>query len=164
MCRSTEYIAWLNMKVRCYKKSYHHYKDYGGRGIKVHEDWINDFISFYEYIGKKPKGYTLDRIDVNKDYEPGNVRWASWKTQVANRRPVGMIPFRGVTPVKGKSYYRCVLSCKQDRVNIGYFETIEEAAYMYDCFVISIYGDEFPTNFDYEPIGAPKIICPSVVG
>lgn len=87
LCNSPEYVSWYAMKTRCYNKNIKAYKDYGGRGIIVYDEWKNDFIKFYQYIGKKPsKEYSLDRIDVNGNYEPGNVRWATPKQQVKNRR------------------------------------------------------------------------------
>lgn len=75
------------MKARCYRKSHKNYKDYGARGIIVYDGWITDFQSFYEYVGEPPcPDWTLDRIDPDGDYEPGNVRWAPEIVQVINQR------------------------------------------------------------------------------
>ena len=80
-----EYRAWEAMKNRCFRKTYHSYQRYGGRGITVCEGWINDFSAFFAYVGPKPsKQHSLDRIDNNKNYEPGNVRWASKIEQSRN--------------------------------------------------------------------------------
>lgn len=83
------YHTWSQAKGRCYNKNNPKYPNYGGRGIKVCEDWKSDFQKFYDYVSKLPhfgeKGYTLDRIDVNGNYEPENVRWADTKTQSRNR-------------------------------------------------------------------------------
>lgn len=82
------YETWSNMKTRCYNQKGRRYKDYGGRKIKVCEEWKNDFISFYNWAianGYK-ENLTLDRINVNGNYEPSNCRWVDWKKQQNNRR------------------------------------------------------------------------------
>lgn len=81
-----EYRAWVEAKKRCVNPATAPYKYYGGRGIEFRFD---DFLSFYREVGDKPRPkhlYSLDRINVNGHYEPGNVRWATWKEQRANRR------------------------------------------------------------------------------
>jgi len=86
---SSEYQAWRGMIVRCTYPNRPEYKDYGGRGIKVHEEWSkkDGFIPFIKHIGLKPsKHHSLDRIDVNGNYEPGNVRWVTAKEQANNKR------------------------------------------------------------------------------
>ncbi len=83
-----EYIAWNSMKNRCYKKSQQNYERYGGRGIKVCDEWLHDFPSFFSHIGTKPTPqHSLDRIDNMRNYEPGNIKWSTPKEQAANRRP-----------------------------------------------------------------------------
>lgn len=79
------YRSWAMMKVRCLNEKNHKFKDYGGRGIAVCAEW-NKFENFLADMGERPAGTTLDRIDVNGNYEPGNCRWADAKTQRANRR------------------------------------------------------------------------------
>lgn len=83
---SKEYKAWASMKRRCLKPSNRNFKDYGGRGITVCQRWIDDFTNFLADVGRAPQGYSLDRIDNDGNYEPGNVRWASPITQANNRR------------------------------------------------------------------------------
>ena len=90
------YYVWLGIKQRCYNKNNNRYKNYGGRGIKVCDKWLNDFKSFYDWSidngykepikGKKNNKYTLDRIDVNDDYKPDNCRFISIQDQMKNRQ------------------------------------------------------------------------------
>lgn len=87
MYKSKEYVAWIAMKSRCNTKSAKGYDDYGGRGIKVCKRWENSFQNFFEDMGTKPtEKHSLDRINVNGDYEPSNCRWATQSEQNKNRR------------------------------------------------------------------------------
>jgi hypothetical protein len=73
------------MRNRCNNPNNKSYKYYGGRGIEVCERW-GDFLDFIEDMGERPIGYTLERIDVDGNYEPSNCKWATWSEQVKNRR------------------------------------------------------------------------------
>lgn len=92
---SPTYKAWAHMKARCLNPNNKNYKDYGGRGIKVCDRWVNSFEAFLEDMGERPRGMTLDRIEVNKGYYPGNCRWASWQTQLTNRRDNRFVTIKG---------------------------------------------------------------------
>lgn len=89
MSRTPHYQRWRDMMLRCYKTSRWDYKYYGGRGITVCPEW-HDAAVFCkwidEHLGSPPEGFTLDRIDPDRGYEPANVRWASKADQLRNRR------------------------------------------------------------------------------
>ena len=92
------YTRWNRMKDRCYNKNCKAFERYGGRGIVMCKEWKNSSRTFLEYLdehlGPCPEGCSLDRVDNDKGYIPGNLRWASAKEQAANRRP----------PPQGKGY------------------------------------------------------------
>lgn len=84
--RSRIYRIWRAMKTRCLNKSHNKWKFYGGRGITICTQWISSFETFLRDMGTTYRSdLTLDRIDGTKNYEPRNCRWATWKTQRANR-------------------------------------------------------------------------------
>lgn len=91
------YRTWKNINARCGNKNHSDYHIYGGRGIVVCERWKNDFAAFYEDFGKTHPGpgWSIDRIDVNGNYEPGNVRWANAKQQAMNQRRTQVFNFNG---------------------------------------------------------------------
>lgn len=84
---TSEYAAWSAMVERCHNSKHAAWKNYGGRGIKVCEDWRASFENFYRDVGKKTtRDHTLDRINNDGNYEPSNVRWATYKEQALNRK------------------------------------------------------------------------------
>lgn len=82
---SAEYNSWHSMKSRCLNKNAPNFVLYGGRGITVCDRW-KVFKNFLEDMGERPKGKTLDRINVNGNYEPSNCRWATLSEQQKNKR------------------------------------------------------------------------------
>ena len=80
--------------TRCYNAKVKSFKDYGGRGITVCDGW-HLFENFLAYMGERPEGMTLDRIDSDKGYTPDNCRWATKTTQARNTRANHIVDFRG---------------------------------------------------------------------
>ena len=89
--------TWSNAKSRCSDANSVPFKDYGGRGITVCDEWKTDFKAFYDWAIKNgyKEGLTLDRIDNDKGYSPDNCRWATIKEQSNNRRSNTFLVFRG---------------------------------------------------------------------
>lgn len=85
------YILWLNIKARCYNSKDHAFERYGKRGIKMYTPWISNYLIFKTWIldnlGEKPMGYSLDRIRNYDNYQPGNLRWATYHEQQINSKP-----------------------------------------------------------------------------
>lgn len=81
-----EYAAWENMKRRCYYPKHNRFDHYGGRGIIVCERWKYSFVNFLSDMGMRPSPkHSLDRIDVNKNYEPQNCKWSTAVEQANNK-------------------------------------------------------------------------------
>jgi hypothetical protein len=74
------------MKQRCLNPNHGEYKNYGGRGITVCPRWVDSFANFVSDMGERTDGLTIDRINVNGNYEPDNCRWADWFVQNNNQR------------------------------------------------------------------------------
>lgn len=99
-----EYKSWSAMRDRCLCKTHPAYKDYGGRGVKICNRWLeaHGFANFLEDMGPRPHNMTLDRIDPNGDYSPENCRWATPRMQNCNKRNSSIIP--GVEQTKYKTW------------------------------------------------------------
>ena len=84
--RTKEYKAWQSMKQRCYNFNRECYDHYGGRGIKVCDEWLNNFEAFLADVGPAPSSeHSIDRINNDGNYEPGNVKWSTVFEQNHNR-------------------------------------------------------------------------------
>lgn len=121
--KSAEYGVWCAMKERCTNPHNRMYPNYGGRGIAVCERWQN-FPSFLEDVGMRPSSkHSIDRIDVNGNYEPGNVRWATSTEQMRNTRLTRQVTINGVTkPLHDWAEELGIVSAKTawNRIRIGW--------------------------------------------
>lgn len=97
--QSNLYRRWDKIKQRCYNKNSKNYKNYGARGVKMCDEWLHNFMAFYNWAISN--GYrntlTIDRIDVNGNYEPNNCRWVDYTTQNNNRRNTVYLTCNGKT-------------------------------------------------------------------
>ena len=102
LSRHPQYSTWKAMRRRCENPDDVAYPNYGARGIRVCDEWRQDVAAFVSYVekvlGPRPEGLTLDRIDNDGHYEPGNLRWATKAEQTHNRRrlPTGRLGYTGV--------------------------------------------------------------------
>lgn len=94
MTGSRTYSCWVNMKTRCLNEKNEKFKDYGGRGITICERWMQ-FALFLEDMGEAPPGMTIERDNVDGNYDPGNCIWATQKTQQNNRRNTVFVTLNG---------------------------------------------------------------------
>jgi hypothetical protein len=124
-----EYETWCSMIGRCETESDTNFHNYGARGIKVCERWRTSFENFFADMGKRPSPkHSIDRIDVNKGYEPSNCRWATKETQMQNRRVLrnNKTGVNGVYLTKSGKYH-AQISVHNKRKHLGFFDTLDEA-------------------------------------
>jgi hypothetical protein len=92
------YIAWVSIKTRCHCPTSRNYKDYGGRGIRLSDEFMQSFEVFFEHLGPPPsRAHSVDRIDNNKGYDRGNIRWETKWGQMRNRRCTLLAEWKGKT-------------------------------------------------------------------
>lgn len=130
LSETPEYYTWASMKSRCNNPNDTGYKDYGGRGIKVCKRWTDSFLSFHEDMGKRPtRSYSIERLDVNGDYEPSNCKWASKQEQARNTRvrEWNTSGFRGVSWSKERKKWVAQIGVNGTTVGLGRYDSKAEA-------------------------------------
>ena len=128
--KTPEYMSWQSMKDRCTNPNANGYEHYGGRGIKVCDEWSDTktgFINFLRDMGERLFGTTLDRINVNGNYEPTNCRWADNVTQANNKRHRKDSIYPGVTYNKANGNWRVRHFFNNKRTEVGQFDTLLDA-------------------------------------
>jgi hypothetical protein len=119
------------MIARCTNTNNVAYKHYGGRGIKIHPSWKTSFESFLLDVGPRPSPeYSLDRIDVNGNYEPENVRWATREEQAFNKRNSKMLTFQGETHTVGYWAWKYKIDINRVKANLALGLTPYEAVFL----------------------------------
>lgn len=93
--KSGAYESWSHAKARCFCKTNKAYSNYGGRGITMCREWASSFSTFLRDMGERPPSLTLDRRDVNGNYQPDNCRWLKLGNQSSNRRNIVWVSIRG---------------------------------------------------------------------
>lgn len=154
-----EYDTFLNMRSRCYKENNPSYKNYGARGIKICDEWLNNPKLFIDYVKSIPnygiKNYSLDRIDNDGNYEPGNLRWASQYVQTMNRRikcrntkqeDIIKSDISGIVWDNNKKKWRIRFFVNGKRTSFGYSKTIEDAIIKRDRGLASYNLNDYETN------------------
>jgi hypothetical protein len=110
---TVEYRAWRSMIARCTIPSASHYAEYGGRGIRVCDEWRRSFLAFFGHMGGRPSAlHSVDRVDPDGHYEPGNVRWATRHEQHRNQRSNRFLVIDGVR--------MCVTDWSKRRLDAGW--------------------------------------------
>lgn len=144
-----EYCAWVSMKDRCFNSNKRDWENYGGRGITVCDPWSHSFDQFLRDMGPRPgPNYSIDRIDVDGNYEPGNCRWTTSNLQAINRRIkiTNTTGFRGISYIDRLCKYQVEFAYLGRRWYLGVFAKKEEAAAAYNKKATEVLGGDARLN------------------
>ena len=136
------YQTWKNMRRRCNDTKDKSYPNYGGRGIAVGPEWLNDFPRFVLDMGPKPEGAILDRIDPDGNYSKDNCRWvnrnlSSFNTRLAVNNSSGKT---GVYPIRDSGRYSAVIRKEGRLCYLGSFDSYEQAVSAREAAEVEVYG------------------------
>lgn len=146
------YKTWVSIKERCYNEHHQYYNLYGGRGIKVSDEWLNSFEKFYKEMGEPPTTkHQIDRIDTNGNYEKGNCRWVTSKQNSQNRRKrTGCSSiYKGVYFDYNKWVSNITLDGEQ--IILGFYDNEIDAALEYNKNAIKYFGEFAMLNEFIKP-------------
>jgi len=138
-----EYASYTAMLHRCYNKTRVGYSNYGGRGISVCSRWVESFTNFFEDMGERPVGTSIDRIDNDLGYFKENCRWSFRDIQSHNRRKSvkALSEYFGVSYDKRYSKWSARITFQGKTQFLGSFHSEKEAALAYDKRCMILYGD-----------------------
>ena len=148
LSRHPLYRKWIDIKGRCYRENTNGYKHWDGRGVKMYKPWINDPKAFIEYVMSLPhygnsNFKSLDRINNDGDYVPGNLRWTDFHHQLVNQRKhLSVTGYVGVYP--SNSRYCSNITVYGKVIRFGTFDTIKEAVNARNNYIISNNLTEYP--------------------
>jgi len=157
------YEQWSHINKRCNNKNDDSFKNYGGKKDNPTKNKFENFLAFKEYLenvlGPAPEGHTLDRINVNGHYEPGNLRWASWSEQNLNRRLLAdkSSQYRGVYWNKNRNKWQANIGINAKMKYLGSFKNELDAA---QAFLEKYYNHykQWPPEYKPMPIKFKEIL------
>jgi hypothetical protein len=156
MYGTPEYYIWNAMLQRCTNPKHDHYDYYGGRGITVCERW-RIFENFFKDMGMRPSPkHSIDRIDVNGNYQPFNCRWTTRSYQIINqtKRANTSSKYKGVSYARTHKSWAAGLTLDGKHFHVGRFKNEHEAAWMRDQWAVALHTEWTPLNFDYVEVEA----------
>lgn len=121
------YLTWKNMKQRCYNHENKSYKNYGARGIKICQRWLDSYDNFVADMGDKPQGHSIDRINNDGDYEPDNCRWSNYTQQNYNQRKQSNNKSGVCGVYKIGNSWRAGIYFKRKYINLGNYKLLSDA-------------------------------------
>lgn len=150
------YRVWIRMRGRCHNPNNQDYENYGARGIAVCDEWLNEFINFYNWgiSNGYEQGLFLDRIDNDENYFAENCRWVTIAQSNTNRRSGGKSKYKGVwtrSTINGKrqcKIWNAQINCSGNTHHLGKVETEKEAASVYNVAAQKYFGEYAYLNRD----------------